>query len=191
MATKDVPIDFAEPDLASGQLHMSASAEVSETAQPAVAHITGQDFAKTLQARILSGPTAGETCHASHRAEIPDAEETHIASLEQALVEAEIQREEWRQRAQTATTRIEVLEKHIAEIAESLAKADALPEEWRREGRAAAKRADNLVAELIELTSELVEMSKRMAEQVAATDKLRTEFDEFRSRCWWWEHATG
>jgi uncharacterized coiled-coil DUF342 family protein len=92
---------------------------------------------------------------------------------------------------QTATTRVEVLEKHIAEIAEALAKADALAEERRREGQAAANRADNLVAELVGLTSELVEMSKRMAEQVAATDKLRAEFDEFRSRCWWWQHATG
>jgi len=47
------------------------------------------------------------------------------------------------------------------------------------------------VAELIEMTSELVEMSKRMAEQTAAMDKMRTDFEDFRSRSWWWQHAAG
>jgi chromosome segregation ATPase len=156
-----------------------------------------QDFATTLQARILSAPTAEKTCHAPHRAETPEeisivrVEEAHIASLEQTLLEAEIQREEWRQRAQTATTAIEVLEKRIAEMAEALAKADALAEGRRQEAHAAASRANNLVAELLALTNELVAMSNRVAEQVAANDKLRTEFGEFRSRCWWWQHATG
>jgi hypothetical protein len=43
------------------------------------------------------------------------------------------------------------------------------------------------------MTSEFVEMSKRMAEQTAAAGKLRAEFDDYRSRSlWrWWQHATG
>lgn len=155
------------------------------------------DFAETPQARILADPTKEEIGNAPHRAETsgeslaPEAEDAHMAALEQALVKAELEREQWRQEAQTATSRTEVLEKNIADMAHALAKADALAEERRREGEAAAKRADNLVAELVGLTSELIEMSKRMAEQVAATDKLRNEFDEFRSRCWWWQNATG
>jgi hypothetical protein len=162
-----------------------------------IAPLAYQDFATTLQARILSAPTAEKTSHALHGAETPEGipivgvEEAHIASLEQTLLEAEIQREEWRQRAQTAATRIEVLEKHIADMAEALAEAGALAEERRQEAHAAANRANNLVAELLALTNELVVMSKRVAEQVDINDKLRTEFGEFRSRCWWWQHATG
>jgi hypothetical protein len=43
-----------------------------------------------------------------------------------------------------------------------------------------AKRAEALVAELLEITRELIEMSKRMAKQMAA-----------RSRSRWWQHSTG
>jgi hypothetical protein len=41
------------------------------------------------------------------------------------------------------------------------------------------------------MTSELVEMSKRMAEQTAAMDKMRADFEDFRSRSWWRQHSTG
>jgi hypothetical protein len=76
-------------------------------------------------------------------------------------------------------------------LEQAVTKAEALGEQRRQEAATAAKRADDLVAELVEMTSELVDMSKRMAEQTAATDKVRAEFDDFRSRSWWWQHSTG
>ena len=39
--------------------------------------------------------------------------------------------------------------------------------------------------------SELVEISKRMAEQAAATEKVRAEFDAYRARTWWWRYPAG
>lgn len=54
-----------------------------------------------------------------------------------------------------------------------------------------AKRVSDLVAELFKVTSELVEMSKRMAQQTALTAKLKAEFDEHRARSWWWKHGIG
>jgi hypothetical protein len=41
------------------------------------------------------------------------------------------------------------------------------------------------------VTSELVEMSRRLAEQTAVADKVRAELDGHRSRSWWWEHGVG
>ena len=78
------------------------------------------------------------------------------------------------------------LEAQIATLEEAVTKAEALGEQRRREAETAAKQADDLVAELIAMTSELVEISKRMAEQAAATEKVRAEFDAYRSRTWWW-----
>jgi hypothetical protein len=88
--------------------------------------------------------------------------------------------------------RVEALEAHIATLEEAVAKAEALGEQRRREAETAAERANDLVAELVEMTSELVEMSKRLVEQTAATDKLRAEFDDYRSRSlwWWWQPPT-
>jgi hypothetical protein len=40
------------------------------------------------------------------------------------------------------------------------------------------------------MTSELIEMSKRLAEQTTATERLRAELDDFKSRAWWWQHST-
>jgi hypothetical protein len=30
-----------------------------------------------------------------------------------------------------------------------------------------------------------------MAEQTAATEKVRAELDDYRSRSWWWQHGVG
>ena len=83
------------------------------------------------------------------------------------------------------------LETHIATLEEAVAKAEALGEQRRQEAQTAAKRVEGLVAALVEMTSELVEMSKRMAEQTAATEKVRAELDDYRSRSWWWQHGVG
>jgi hypothetical protein len=42
----------------------------------------------------------------------------------------------------------------------------------------ASKRVDLLVAEL-------VEMSMRMADQIAVADRMRAEFDAYRAQPWW------
>ena len=85
--------------------------------------------------------------------------------------------------------RVGALEAQIATLEEAVGKAEALGEQRRQQAETAVKRADDLVAELVEITSELIEMSKRMAEQTTATDKLRAEFDEYRSRSRGWQHA--
>ena len=83
------------------------------------------------------------------------------------------------------------LDTHIATLEEAVAKAEALGEQRCQEAQTAAKRVEGLVAALVEMTSELVEMSKRMAEQTAATEKVRAELDDYRSRSWWWENGVG
>ena len=150
-----------------------------------------------------------EAASAAKRVEILEAK---IATLKEAVVKGEAVGEQQRQEAQAATNRanelvakiadmtsagqaaakrIEILEANVATLEEATSKAEDVGEKRRQEAQAATKRADDLVAELIEMTSELVEMSKRMAEQTAAKDKMRTDFEDFRSRSWWWQHATG
>jgi uncharacterized coiled-coil DUF342 family protein len=152
------------------------------------------DFAQALQARILADQAEGAAANrgeTSVKQSEGRAVPARIAALEEALVKAETQREQWRQEADTAAKRIEQLEIRVAELTKALAEAEALAKQRHGEAQAAAKRADHLVAELVQLTSELVEMSKRMAEQVAMKDRLRTELDEFRARSWWRQNATG
>jgi chemotaxis protein histidine kinase CheA len=164
-----------------------------------IARLPYKDLAEALQARILADPKAGRVGHAPRDHPDPDerrgvgAREGHIATLEEAVAKAEALGEQRREEAETAAKRVAALEAHIATLEEAVAKAEALGEQRRREAQTAVKRADDLVAELIEMTGELVEMSKRMAEQTAATDKLRAEFDDYRSRSlwWWWQHPTG
>jgi chromosome segregation ATPase len=155
------------------------------------------DFAEALQARILADLKAEEVGHPLRSCPDPAERRTvgmleaKIATLEDAVAKAEAVGEQRRHEAETAKKRVEAVEAHIAKLEEAVAKAEALGEQWRREAQTAAKRADDLVAELVEMTSELLEMSKRIAEQMAATDKVRAEFDDYRSRSWWWQHATG
>ena len=80
------------------------------------------------------------------------------------MAKAEVLGERRRQEAETAVKRMEALEAHISRLEEAVAKAEALGEQRRQEAQTAAKRADDLLAELVEMTSELVEMSKRMAD---------------------------
>jgi len=153
------------------------------------------DLTEALQARILAdlkaekvgpAPTSRLDPAESHRV---GALEAQIATLEEAVGKAETLGEQRRQEAETAFKRVEVLEAQIATLEEAVGKAEALGEQRRQQAETAVKRADDLVAELVEITSELIEMSKRMAEQTTATDKLRAEFDEYRSRSRGWQHA--
>jgi t-SNARE complex subunit (syntaxin) len=89
-----------------------------------------------------------------------------------------------RQEAETAVKRVEALEAHIVTLKEALANAEAVGGHWRQQAETAAKRVDDLVADLVDI-------SKRMTEQTAAMDKLRVDFDDYRSRSWWWNHPTG
>jgi uncharacterized membrane protein YccC len=95
------------------------------------------------------------------------------------------------QEAETAAKRIRELEAQTATLKTAVAKAEALAKQREHEAEAAAKQNDELVADLFKVTSELVEMSKRLAEQTAATNKARGELDDHRSRSWWWEHGVG
>ena len=102
--------------------------------------------------------------------------------LEEAAAKTEALGEQRRQEVETAAKRVEALEAHNAVLEEAVAKAEVQGEQQRQKAETAAKRTDYLVAELIEMTNELIEMSKRMAEQMAATDRMRAELDDYRSR---------
>ena len=156
--------------------------------------MTYPDLAEALQARILVDQIAEKAAHTPRKRPEPNegrALETHIATLEKAVAKAEALGEQRCQEAQTAAKRVEALEVHIATLEEAVAKAEALGEQRCQEAQTAAKRVEGLVAALVEMTSELVEMSKRMAEQTAATEKVRAELDDCRSRSWWWQHGVG
>jgi len=146
------------------------------------------DLTEALQARILADQKAEKVDQGPCNRGDPDeggrveALEARIATLEEAVAKAEALADQRCHEADTAAKRIEVLETHIATMKEVVAKAETLAEQRRREAETSAKRADDLVAEVIEMTSEFVEMSKRMAEQTAAMDKLRAEFCDSRSR---------
>lgn len=99
--------------------------------------------------------------------------EAHIAMLEGAVAKAESMGEKQRQEVEAATTRIAALEAHIGMLNDADAKAEALGEQRREEAEVACKRADQLVADLFEMTSELVEMRKRIAEHQAAATSTR------------------
>jgi chromosome segregation ATPase len=138
--------------------------------------VTGPDFAEALQARICANLEAEKIAHtpsnrrdADERRRV-DILEVHIAALEEAVAAAEVLGEHRRQEAETAAKKIAELEAHIATLKEAIAKAEALGEQQRQEVQTSAKQADHLVAELIEMTGELVEMSKQIREQTAAAD---------------------
>src|SRR5262249_38421256 len=162
--------------------------------------------AETLQARILADhrdandmdsldariaslqdalAQAGDLCEQRQRdteaaaARVRVLEAT-IAGLKEPPAQAAAPAAQRRQHA--AAARIRVLEGDIDLMVEALAKAEALGERQRQDAETANLRADSLVAELIEVTGELTEMSKRMGEQTAATDKLRAELDELRTQ---------
>ena len=138
----------------------------------------------TLEEAMAKAETLGEQRRqeaetAFKRVEVLEAQ---IATLEEAVGKAEALGEQRRQEVATEVQRTEALEAQIVTLEEAVAKAETLGEQRRQQAETVVKRADDLVAELVEITSELIEMSKRMAEQTTATDKLRAEFDEYRSR---------
>ena len=83
-----------------------------------------------------------------------------LAALEKAVAEAEVRSERWRQEADAAFKRVASLEANVAALLEAITEAEAMAEQRRQEAKVAAKRADGLLAELFEMTSERVEMSR-------------------------------
>jgi chromosome segregation ATPase len=152
--------------------------------------LTHLDLAETLQARISTDANVEPIGPTIHKPPDPEkrrrgkALKTQMAALEQALAKAETLAAQRHQEAETAVKRVEALEAHIVTLKEALAKTEAVGGHWRQQAETAAKRVDDLVADLVDI-------SKRMTEQTAAMDKLRVDFDDYRSRSWWWNHATG
>ena len=147
------------------------------------------DFAAALQARTCTDLEAEKIAHMSRARRDRDERskddwlEAHIVALEEAVAHAEILAEQRRQEAETGAKKIAELETHITTLQQTITKAETLSEQQRQEAETAKQRADHLVAELVDLTEEFVGMSKRVAEQTAAMDKLRAELDDYRSRC--------
>jgi predicted ribosome quality control (RQC) complex YloA/Tae2 family protein len=93
------------------------------------------DLAEYLQARILSD----------------------LSTLKVALgAEAPAERAEPDEPCQ-----VEALEARIAALEEAVVKAEAMAEQRREEAELASRRADQLVADLVDITSELLEVSRR------------------------------
>ena len=119
--------------------------------------MTYADLTQILQNRINAGLRAGRVASASlKQPQRPDLE-VYVAALEKAVAEAEVRSERWRQEADAAVKRVE-----------------AIAKQRRQEAKVAAKRADNLLAELFEMTSEHVEMSKWIAERPPGTTKFNS-----------------
>jgi len=146
--------------------------------------VTYPDFAEALQARICSDLEAERIPHTplTDERRSVDITEEHIAALEEWIAEAEALEEQRRHEAESTAKKITELEAHIATLQEATAKAEALSQQQRQEVQVATKRADHLVSELVEITSEFVEMSKRTAELTAIITKMHAELDDYRSR---------
>ena len=115
--------------------------------------MTCPDFAEALQARICADLEAEKIAHTPLKYRLADGQRSD-----------------------------KVLELRTAALEEALAKAESLGEQRAQDAETAAKRVDHLVVELVAMTGEFVGMSKRVAEQTAAMDKLRAELDYYRSR---------
>jgi chromosome segregation ATPase len=150
--------------------------------------MTCPDFAEALQARICADLEAERIAHTPLKYRVADGQgsekilELRSAALEEALAKAESLGAQRAQEAETAVKKIAELEARIATLQQTIVKAEALGEQQRQEAQAAAKRVDHLVVELVAMTGEFVGMSKLVAEQTAAMDKLRAELDYYRSR---------
>ena len=83
-----------------------------------------------------------------------------LAALEKAVAEAEVRSERWRPEADAALKRVAARQHWLPGTQEAIAEAEAIAEQRRQEAKVAAKRADGLLAELFEMTSERVEMSR-------------------------------
>jgi hypothetical protein len=134
--------------------------------------VTYADLAQILQNRIIVGLRAGRVVSDSlNQPQRPDLE-VYVAALEKAVAEAEARSERWRQEADAAVKRVASLEANVAALQEAITEAEAIAEQRRQEVKVAAKRADDFLAELFEMTSEHVEMSKWIAERAAGTKKF-------------------
>ena len=150
--------------------------------------MTYPDFAEALQARICADLEAERIAHTP--LDRRDAEgrgrdeilEAHSVALGEALARAEALGEQRRQETEAAAGKIAELEARIATLQQTISKAETFGEQQRQQARAATQRADHLVAELVQMTGELVEMSKQAAEQTAALDELRAKLADGRSR---------
>jgi uncharacterized coiled-coil DUF342 family protein len=147
--------------------------------------VTYPDFAEALQARICANLEAEKIAHTPrNRRNVDEGDrghvvEIHIAVAEESAAQAEAL-EQRRQEADRAAKKITELERQIVSLQEAIAKAEALGEQQHQELQRSDKRADRLVAELIEITGEFVEMSKQIREQTAAMDRLRAELEDYR-----------
>jgi chromosome segregation ATPase len=154
----------------------------------ATARLEYREFAELLQARLDSdgGPEAP-----AHKGANARGVEDNIARLKAALLSARAQSKQWRRETKIAKRRAQDLEAHIVTLRAALHKAESFAKQRQQDAESAAKRHDEFVAELFKVTCELVEMSKRMAEQSALTETLRAQLDNHRSREWWWQHGVG
>ena len=133
--------------------------------------MTHPDLAEYLQARILSDLPV---VRVALRAEVALVPEAPVASAEaeeprqEELRQEELRQEELRQEEprQEEPRQVEALEARIAALEEAVARAEAMAEQRREEAEAATYRADQLVADLIEITGELLEAQK--SDQAAA-----------------------
>ena len=135
--------------------------------------MTYADLTQILQRRIDAGLRAGRLASASlKQPQRPDLE-VYVAALEKAVAEAEVRSERWRQEADAAVKRVASLEANVTALREAITEAEAIAiaEQQRQEAKVAAKRADNLLAELFEITSEHVELSRWIAERPPGTTK--------------------
>lgn len=156
--------------------------------QRATARSEYREFAELLQARLDSnqGPEAP-----AHKGVNARDLEDNIARLKAALISARAQSKQWRHETKVAKRRAQDLEAHIVTLRAALHKAESSAKQRQQDAESTAKRHDEFVAELFKVTCELVEMSRRMAEQSALTEKLRAQLDNYRSREWWWQHGIG
>jgi DNA repair exonuclease SbcCD ATPase subunit len=156
--------------------------------QRGTARLDNRDFAELLQARLNSDGAPAATAHKpANEREL----ENNIARLKAALMSAKAQSKQWRHETRIAKRRAQGLEAHIITLRAALHKAESFAKQRQQDAESAAKRHDEFVAELFKVTCELVEMSKRMAEQSALTETLRAQLDNHRSREWWWQHGVG
>ena len=130
------------------------------------------DRAQILQNRIIAGLKSGEGGLGSlKQPQRPDLE-VYVAALEKAVSEAEVRSERWRQETDAAVKRVAARQHWLPGTQEAITEAEAIAEQRRQEANVAAKRADDLLAELFEMTSEHVEMSRWIAERPPGTTKF-------------------
>jgi chromosome segregation ATPase len=89
--------------------------------------------------------------------------EAQIANLKDAVAAAEAAGAQRRHEAEVAAVRVASLEAQVATLQEAVAQAEAIREQHRQEAQASNERAVYLVTELIEVTSELVELQQLKA----------------------------